>query len=237
VDILRTRVREAIVILNCRGDDLLIIQVGDQKIDWKEFKSCKDTKKVVLIEGDVRKVIGTTTEEVNVFEKDNILRRVQVLDLKDEYQGSSKKTTIDIELSTFKPIITLDSDIIECTYNDLEIIRKYRDGSKEEGNRIMLKSKCFDLYSVELILRLLPLTEELEVILPVYDVRNNKQIDTKIKVIHKENIFNGLETVEAWKVDTLFGENKQTYWIDGQSFELLKQSVEITENLICDFVR
>lgn len=216
---------------------MLIIQVGDQKIDWKKFKSCKDRKKVVLIEGNVQKVIGTTIEEVSVFEEDNILRRIQILDLKDEYQGSCKKTTIDIELSTFKPILTIESDLIECTYNNLEIVRKYSNGSKEEVNRIMLKSKCFDLYSVELILRLLPLTKELEVILPTYDVRNNKQIDTKIKVIHKENIFNGWETVEAWKIDTLFGEHKQTYWIDGQSSELLKQSVEINENSVCDFVR
>jgi hypothetical protein len=215
----------------------MIIQVGDQKIDWKKFKSCKDTKKVVLIEGNVQKVIGTTIEEVSVFEEDNILRRIQILDLKDEYQGSSKKTTVDIELSTFRPILSIDSDIIQCTYNNLEIVRMYNDGSKEEVNRIMLKSKCFDLYSVELILRLLPLTKGLQAILPTFDVRNNKQIDTIVKVMHKENIFNGWETVEAWKIDTIFGEHKQTYWIDGQSSELLKQSVELNENSVCDFVR
>jgi hypothetical protein len=101
----------------------------------------------------------------------------------------------------------------------------------------MLNQKCFDLYSVELILRLLPLTEELEVTVPTYDVRNNKQINTTIKVIDKENIFNGRETVEAWKIDTLFGEHKQTYWIDTHSPELLKQSIEINENTICEFVR
>jgi hypothetical protein len=97
----------------------LIIQVGDQKIDWKKFKPCKDRKKVVLIESNIQKVIGTTVEEVSVFEKDNVLRRVQVLDLKDEYKGSSKKTIIEIELSTFKPISTIDSD--RFRYNKMHL--------------------------------------------------------------------------------------------------------------------
>jgi hypothetical protein len=42
-------------------------------------------------------------------------------------------------------------------------------------------------------------------------------------------IFNGRETVETWKVDTFFGEQKQSYWIVPQSTKLLKQSVEINK--------
>ncbi|MDX8342236.1 hypothetical protein [Rossellomorea sp. YZS02] len=103
---------------------------------------------------------------------------------------------------------------------------------------IKLHGDCVDTFSVELILRVLPLKSGYSLQLNGFNATLESEVDIHIQVVESERVKRGLDDfVDAWKVKTYFGETLQYYWIDPANKELLKQSSQIGDGLVLEFRR
>ncbi|KAA0563525.1 hypothetical protein F0342_11970 [Bacillus sp. CH30_1T] len=151
--------------------------------------------------------------------------------------GNRKGITI-IEKSTFKPISFTDylngnqNVRAEYGYDDVHIT------IGDERKTIKLNGNCFDTFSVELILRVLPLKSGYSLRLNGFNATLESDVAIYIQVLELERVNRGLgDFVDAWKVKTNFGDTVQFYWVDTRRTELLKQSSEIGDGLILEFRR
>lgn len=207
-----------------------MLKSGDHTVNWSSFKPCSDIKKVVWVENEKITEIGFTTEEVNIDEEQDLLYRKQELTFNDPNKG---KRTINLVLNrfTFEPVSCTDEGPfnVNVTYQDKEIDVNSTKYKRTDG--------VFDLFSIELLLRLLPLelgyTNELQ----AFNHMESQTVVAKIEVTQKEKISDGNQDVDAWCVQLFFGDKLQTYWISCETNEILKQSVKIRDGVFFDFVR
>jgi len=191
-----------------------MIRVGDPSIPWQEFRECQDQKDVYLIEKGAERLIGTTTEKVVKFEQDGAvyLKRTQSL-LTNEI--GNRIVELVVEHDTFRPISLRDefvgTDVYEFDYSTVT-------------------QEVFDLFSVEMMLRLLPLQENYEESLLIYGTDGEAE-EVTIKVVRQEHYAGR----DCWVVEVNFGFAFQTYWIASKTQGLLKQSGILSTDLIMEF--
>ncbi|WP_421383282.1 hypothetical protein ACOJQI_02645 [Bacillus salacetis] len=215
-----------------------MIKTGDRTIDWTSFKSCSDKKDVVLIEDGEIKVLGSTIEEVFVDKENDVLHRVQRLLFNDPEKGT-RTVNLHIKASTFEPLSCTDTgnENVSVHYgvNGIEV------SSDEEGGEIQRtyerEEGIFDLFSVELLLRLLPLETGYTCKLIAFSLMAKERITVEIEVVGLESISDGIKEIAAWQVNVHFGEMLQKYWIGKETKELLKQSIQLDDKVFFDFVR
>ncbi|HLO12552.1 MAG TPA: hypothetical protein VK190_10085 [Pseudoneobacillus sp.] len=216
-----------------------MIQTGDSFINWNSFKACSDKKDVILIENGKVALLGSTVEEITIDEEKDLLHRKQKLIFLDPNKAN-RIVNLEIKLSTFEPITCFDKGPKNVTvrYEAKEIEMEIE--AENHSSALVkheLEDGLFDLFSVELLLRLLPLEIGFTNELRVFNHMVNDTITVKLDVVGLENISDGSLDVDAWKVNVFLGENLQTYWIGKDTKELLKQSVKISENVYFEFVR
>lgn len=191
-----------------------MIRVGDPSIAWQDFRECQDQKDVYFIEKGAERLIGTTTEKVVKFEQDGAvyLKRTQSL-LTNEI--GNRIVELVVEHDTFRPISLRDefvgTDVYEFDYSTVT-------------------QEVFDLFSVEMMLRLLPLQENYEESVLIYGTEGEAE-EVTIKVVRQET-FAGHS---CWVVEVNFGFAFQTYWIASETQGLLKQSGILSTDLIMEF--
>jgi hypothetical protein len=215
-----------------------MIKTGEGSIAWHLFHECSDLKKVVWIENGSQTVIGSTIEEVVVDHAKDLLYRKQELKFSDPNKPN-RTVSLTLQLPTFEPVTCTDmgprnvyldyhSNSVEVAFEE-EGIRKTKNHSLEDG--------VFDLFSIELLLRLLPLEMGYENEVKAFNHMVNDSIIVRIEVIGIEKIFDGKLEVDAWRVPVYMGESLQTYWVSKDSRELLKQSVKVGDGVFFEFVR
>jgi hypothetical protein len=196
----------------------------------------QDKKGIFIIENGLEKRVGFTTESIRFIQLagGEAIERTQILT--SGVLGNRKGVTV-VEKDSFQPISFTD-------YVDEEIHVKaeYKDGTvhiSKEGKVSRFNAKdYFDSFSVELILRVLPLDHAYSTTFNAFNVLNETEVEITIQVIKSEKIKrDNDEVVNAWKVKTCFGETVQYYWIDTIHKELLKQSSKIGDGVILEFRR
>jgi hypothetical protein len=215
-----------------------MLKTGEGSIAWNSFSECSDLKKVVWIENGIQTVIGSTSEEVVVDKGKDLLYRKQELMFSDPNKPN-RTVNLTVQLPTFEPLTCTDlgqrnvyldyhSNVVEVAFED-EGIEKTKKHSLEDG--------VFDLFSVELLLRLLPLEMGYKNEIKVFNHMVNDTVIVRLEVLGLEQIFDGEREVDAWCVPVYIGGNLQTYWVSKDTKELLKQSVKIGDGVFFEFVR
>ncbi|MFD2443727.1 hypothetical protein ACFSO7_06990 [Bacillus sp. CGMCC 1.16607] len=215
-----------------------MIKTGDEVVDWKSFKACSDEKKVVWMENGQTNQIGTTSEKIWLDEENDILFRQQKLVFLDPNKRS-RTIQLAIKHSTFEPLNCLDegSMIVKLEYHTEYIDLEVTDGDNIRTMTIDKDHGAFDLFSLELLLRLLPLDIGYKAELEAFNHMVKATVPVQIEVTGIDKISDGIKEVDAWCIQLHFGENLQTYWISSKTKELLKQSVKLSEGVYFDFVR
>jgi hypothetical protein len=215
-----------------------MLKTGEGSIAWNSFSECSDLKKVVWIENGIQTVIGSTSEEVVVDKGKDLLYRKQELMFSNPNKPN-RTVNLTVQLPTFEPLTCTDlgqrnvyldyhSNVVEVAFED-EGIEKTKKHSLEDG--------VFDLFSVELLLRLLPLEMGYKNEIKVFNHMVNDTVIVRLEVLGLEKIFDGEREVDAWCVPVYIGGNLQTYWVSKDTKELLKQSVKIGDGVFFEFVR
>ncbi|WP_061809438.1 hypothetical protein [Rossellomorea vietnamensis] len=207
------------------------------KISAEALVETEDEKDIYLIENGKETKVGSTTEKIRFVRINGreAIERVQTLN--SDIIGNRKGITV-IEKATCKPISFTDylngSPHVKAEYGDEGVHIKIKDSEKT----IKLNGYYVDTFSVELILRVLPLRSGFSLQMNGFNATLESEVDIHIQVVEAEHIKRGFdEFVDAWKVKTYFGEILQYYWIDPVNKELLKQSSQIGDGLILEFRR
>ncbi|MCA1057649.1 hypothetical protein LCL96_01800 [Rossellomorea aquimaris] len=207
------------------------------RISAETLVETEDEKGIYLIENGKEKRIGSTTEKIKFIRINgrDAIERAQTLN--SEMLGNKKGITI-MEKAAFKPISFTDylndSQQLKAEYGNEGVHITIEDNK----NTIKLNGDYVDTFSVELILRVLPLKSGYSLQLDGFNATLESEVDIYIQVVELEQVKRGFEEfVDAWKVKTYFGETLQYYWIDPASKELLKQSSQIGEGLVLEFRR
>ncbi|MFZ3579228.1 hypothetical protein [Virgibacillus sp. DJP39] len=210
-------------------------RIGEAHIQWDSMGESKDIKDVYLIENGIEKIVGTTTEVIKylTLNGQQVIHREQVLT--SDLLGDRKGITI-VERNSFKPVSYssyLDGKEVKCVYKGDYV--QIRNNTQEKS--ILLKDKhSFDSFSVEMILRILPLKLEYATSFNAFKTSIESEIKIQIQVVGKEPIGKGENICsESWKVKTYFGDTFQYYWISVESKKLIKQSSQIGEGLLLEF--
>jgi hypothetical protein len=207
------------------------------KISAEALVETKDVKDIYLIENGKETKVGSTTEKIRFVRINgrDAIERVQTLN--SDVLGNRKGITI-IEKTTFRPISFTDyvngTQQVKAEYSDEGVHISIKDNEKS----IKLNGDFVDTFSVELILRVLPLKSGYSLRLNGFNATLESEVDIHIQVVDSERVNRGFDDfVDAWKVKTYFGDTLQYYWIDSASKELLKQSSQIGDGLVLEFRR
>lgn len=203
----------------------------------EKISSTKDEKNVYLIENGKETRVGHTIEEIKTIRLGNqkIICREQ--ELFSEVLGN-RSIRIKLSGENFTPI-----DFIEYQDGIMQVSAVYSGDevktSKDDVIQIFeLSEGCIDVFSVELLMRTLPLAKGSVVSLKGFSAVSLTEINIgilpmKMEWIRKES---GI-CVEVLKVKVTFGSRVQHYWMDMEKKELLKQSSEISKGLYLEFRR
>ncbi|RBP04446.1 hypothetical protein [Rossellomorea aquimaris] len=207
------------------------------RISGASLTETEDEKDIYLIENGRETKVGSTTEKVKFVRINGREAIERVQKLNSDILGNRKGITI-IEKATFRPVSFTDylngSQHVKAEYGDEGVHITNKDTEKT----FELIGNYFDTFSVELILRVLPLKAGYSLQLDGFNATLESKVDIHIQVVELERVKRGVEDfVEAWKVKTYFGETLQYYWIDSASKELLKQSSQIGDGLVLEFRR
>jgi hypothetical protein len=215
-----------------------MIKTGEGPIAWNSFSDCSDLKKVVWIENGIQTVIGSTIEEVVVDRGKDLLYRKQELIFSDPNKPN-RTVNLTLQLPTFEPLTCTDfgQRNVYLDYHSNEVEVAFEAEGLEKTKKHALENGVFDLFSVELLLRLLPLEIGYNNEVKAFNHMVNDTVVVRIGVSGLEKVFNGEREVDAWCVPVYMGENLQTYWVSMDSKELLKQSVKIGDGVFFEFIR
>jgi hypothetical protein len=215
-----------------------MLKTGEGSIAWNSFSECSDLKKVVWIENGIQTVIGSTSEEVVVDKAKDLLYRKQELIFSDPNKPN-RTVNLTLQLPTFEPLTCTDlgQRNVYLDYHSNEVEVAFEEEGIEKTKKHSLEDGVFDLFSVELLLRLLPLEVGYKNEIKVFNHMVNDTVIVRIEVLGIEKVFDGEWEVDAWCVPVFIGDNLQTYWVSKDTKELLKQSVKIGDGVFFEFVR
>jgi hypothetical protein len=215
-----------------------VIQTGDSVISETVLKDCSDIKKVVWIENDAQTIIGSTSETVVIHRGGNQLSRRQELLFSDP-KRPNRRVNLTLQLSTFNPIICTDhsNKLVQLTYSSNGVDVVCEETGQKQTQKHQLEDGVFDLFAIELVIRILPLQIGYKTQLKAYNHMVSDTVIVTIEVVDLHMIWDGERLVEAWYVPVCIGEQLQSYWISKDTRELLKQSVKLGEGTYFEFIR
>ncbi len=206
-------------------------------LDGNVLTESYDTKGIYLIQNGKEQQAGTTSEQLTFIEVNGqkAIERVQILS--SHIIGHRKGVTI-VDRQSLKPISF--TDFVDGVQKHKAVYKNDVVHLTDEHNRksVQAISNFYDTFSVELILRVLPLEESYSIGFQGFNPVSASAVDIYVETAGLERVKrNSAELVDAWKVKTFFGDTLQYYWIDTSHRELLKQSSEIGEGITMQFRR
>lgn len=221
----------------------MLITVGDPRIDWTRLVPQADSKTIALIEEGIERVVGTTTEQIELLEVDGQLALQRTQAARSDILGDRLSTTVVLR-STFSPLSHHDQHAgatVSLDYRGLEVSGMRQTPQGNVGPiQVRLDRPAFDAHSVEMILRLMPLSQGYSYMLPAFHAGLAQVLEITVAVTGRQEVHAGRgRQVPAWIVQTEWGRSHAvvTYWIGGQPAELLKQSSILPSGAVLQFVR
>ncbi len=107
-----------------------------------------------------------------------------------------------------------------------------------EQSVLPIRTKSVDLFSIELLLRVLPLAVDSTLSFSGFSAVSGREVPIQVNPLRNELLTTESgEHVETLCVHVTFGERIQYYWIDPVKRELLKQSSQIADGVSLEFRR
>ncbi|VXC27423.1 MutT/NUDIX family protein (modular protein) [Bacillus sp. 349Y] len=188
------------------------------------LEASEDVKHVYLIEEGVERIIGETRERISFEEGGALLVREQTL-ISEEM--GDRRTVTRLMAATNRPLSVEDTGGggVRAVYAGDHVMIE-RDGGEE---RVSLHHLPIDTFSVELLLRTLPLDGGYVRSFHAFNVHKGEE---QLIEIHADEQASG-----SFKVRVEFGATTQWYWIRSDTGELLKQYSEPAPGLQVEFRR
>lgn len=209
-------------------------------MDWLALPPQSDEKRVLLVEGDDARVVGTTSERIREAEVRGrpALHRVQTLQSAE--LGSRRAETV-VFRESFAPHSHLDDsgdERISIRYRGLEVTgeRRQSDGTVTHLEAT-LETPVFDSHSLEMVLRLLPLESGYAAQVPVFHAGRGRQMTVEVRVLGRDPVTDRGRRIHSWRVRTDWGGVHQEYWISGRTRALVRQSSHLADGVRLEFVR
>ncbi|AOT00433.1 hypothetical protein ESP131_09250 [Exiguobacterium sp. U13-1] len=197
----------------------------------------RDKKQVYWIEQGESVQIGQTYETIR-FEKtahQSILVREQEL-VSEKIGNRTIRLMIDAE--DYAPLEFFEyQDGVQTVYasygGDEVVITR-----GNEQSVLPIRTKSVDLFSIELLLRVLPLAVDSTLSFNGFSAVSGREVPIQVNLLRNELLTTESgEHVETLCVHVTFGERIQYYWIDPVKRELLKQSSQIADGVSLEFRR
>lgn len=197
----------------------------------------RDKKQVYWIEQGESVQIGQTYETIR-FEKtahQSILVREQEL-VSEKIGNRTIRLMIDAE--DYAPLEFFEyQDGVQTVYasygGDEVVITR-----GNEQSVLPIRTKSVDLFSIELLLRVLPLAVDSTLSFSGFSAVSGREVPVQVQPLRYDLLMTESgEHVETLCVHVTFGERIQYYWIDPVKRELLKQSSQIADGVSLEFRR
>ncbi|MCA0971411.1 DUF3108 domain-containing protein [Halobacillus litoralis] len=206
-------------------------------LNGEPIKPTYDKKNVYLIDHGHERHVGFTTENVTVnqIKNEEVIIREQSL-ISDTI--GNRKIHLMVNQKTLSPI-QFSETIGETEHISADYKKHVVQVTKDDQTHIHPLSECvMDSFSLELALRILPFHNDYSTTLNAFHPTQQTTVLISVHVLGMEAVYADSERkVEAWKIECLFGERRQVYWVYVDGRELLKQASQVGENVRMEFRR
>lgn len=197
----------------------------------------QDEKQVYWIEQGESVQIGQTYETIRVEKTahQSILVREQEL-VSEKIGNRTIRLTMDAE--SYAPLEFVeyqdDAQTVHALYRADEVVIT-RGGAQSV---LPIRTESVDLFSIELLLRALPLTVDSTLSFNGFSAVSGLAVPIQVRPLRHEFLMTESgKNIETLCVHVAFGERVQYYWIDPVKQELLKQSSQIADGISLEFRR
>jgi len=197
----------------------------------------QDEKQVYWIEKGESVQIGQTYETIRLEKTSHqsILVREQEL-VSEKIGNRTIRLTMDAE--SYAPLEFVEyQDGVQTVYasygGDEVVITR-----GNEQSVLPIRKKSVDLFSIELLLRVLPLAVDSTLSFSGFSAVSGREVRVQVQPLRYDLLMTESgEHLETLCVHVAFGERVQYYWIDPVKRELLKQSSQIADGISLEFRR
>ncbi|WP_290774755.1 MULTISPECIES: hypothetical protein [unclassified Exiguobacterium] len=197
----------------------------------------QDEKQIYWIEKGETVQIGQTYETIRLEKTSHqsILVREQKL-VSEKIGNRTIRLTIDAEDYTPLEFVEYQDGVqtVHALYRaDAVVITR-----GNEQSVLPIHTESVDLFSIELLLRVLPLAVDSTLSFSGFSAVSGREVPVQVQPLRYDLLMTESgEHVETLCVHVAFGERVQYYWIDPVKRELLKQSSQIADGISLEFCR
>lgn len=197
----------------------------------------QDEKQIYWIEKGESVQIGQTYETIRLEKTSHqsILVREQKL-VSEKIGNRTIRLTIDAEDYTPLEFVEYQDGVqtVYASYGGDEVVIT----RGNEQSVLPIRTKSVDLFSIELLLRVLPLAVDSTLSFSGFSAVSGREVPVQVQPLRYDLLMTESgEHVETLCVHVAFGERVQYYWIDPVKRELLKQSSQIADGISLEFCR
>lgn len=197
----------------------------------------QDEKQVYWIEKGESVQIGQTYETIWLEKTSyqSILVREQEL-VSEKIGNRTIRLTMDAESYAPLEFVEYQEGVqtVHALYRTDEVVIT----RGNEQSVLPIRTKSVDLFSIELLLRVLPLAVDSTLSFSGFSAVSGREVPVQVQPLRYDLLMTESgEHVETLCVHVAFGERVQYYWIDPVKRELLKQSSQIADGISLEFRR
>ncbi len=197
----------------------------------------QDEKQIYWIEKGESVQIGQTYETIRLEKTSHqsILVREQEL-VSEKIGNRTIRLTIDAEDYAPLEFVEYQAGVqtVHALYRADEVVIT----RGNEQSVLSIHAETVDLFSIELLLRALPLTVDSTFSFNGFSAVSGREVPVQVHPLRYDRLTTESgEHVETLCVHVAFGERVQYYWIDPVKRELLKQSSQIADGISLEFRR
>jgi len=206
------------------------IAVGDEHFRTHNIPADANHLAAFLLIGEAEKKAGFLTDQIDYLEQGgrSMLRRRQRL---SSAQLGNRTEVSTVDRYTFEPLHALtirQEGMLTLNYKSGEVKRQFtREGQPPESGRAEIPEGCFDVHSLELVIRTLPLEKDYGCLLPFYhgwtDVHSEAEL--LVEEVDTAGSYKN-EDRPVWRLRLGLEGESRIYWIDQENRQILRQRTE-----------
>jgi len=197
----------------------------------------RDKKQVYWIEQGESVQIGQTYETIRLEKTAHQSILVREQELVSEKIGN-RTIRLTMDAGNYAPLEFVEYQAGVQTVHALYRADEVVITRGNEKSVLSIHAETVDLFSIELLLRALPLTVDSTLSFNSFSAVSGREVPIQVNPLRNELLTTESgEHVETLCVHVTFGERVQYYWIDPVKRELLKQSSQIADGVSLEFRR
>ena len=197
----------------------------------------QDEKQVYWIEQGESVQIGQTYETIRLEKTAHQSILVREQELVSEKIGN-RTIRLMMDAESYAPLEFVEYQAGVQTVHALYRADEVVITRGNEQSVLPIRKKSVDLFSIELLLRVLPLAVDSTLSFSGFSAVSGREVPIQVQPLRYDLLMTESgEHLETLCVHVAFGERVQYYWIDPVKRELLKQSSQIADGISLEFRR